>query len=403
MARNIGRRKFLKDASIAAAGITMSPLVTRAWAARPLSLFLGCPFTGGYASLSKYLVMGMELAVEKFGGKVLNRPIEIIKGDAASPEAGVRVAREAVEKHGCRLLTVAPSSNTALAVSEYAHKVGAVLMAHGGSDRITGADCNRSTFRWEVPTWGAVRAVVPVVIDQYRAKTFYAITPKYVFGEDLLRNTRKILAEKRYRLLGNSYHPIGENNFAEHVARAKASGADCVLLLNFGGDTVNFLKQAYIAGLINRSAIACVWGAGIKQMSTVNPYINEGVFWGLQYYYTLPTEANRLFVKSFKARYGQFPSYLSAATYTTTISLLDSVSRAGTDEPEAVINALEGYRYAGLTGREVYRKCDHQCVKPFYVVRGKKEADMNHPHDFADIVGYSVNLQPCDSSGCDIE
>lgn len=400
MKGTIGRRSFLKKASMTAAGLSLGPLGCSAPTSWPVSLFFGLPYTGHYSSLTKYLEWGAELAIEEFGGRVLDRPIEVIKRDVHGPESGVKMAREAVEEHGCRLLTVGPNSSTVLAVSDYAYRAGVVLMGQGGSDRITGDACNRSTFRWPVPTWGATRAVLPVVMDEYQARTFYTITPKYVFGEDLLRNVREVVYERKGVLLGNAYHSVGETDFKVQLARARASGADCMLLLNFGDDTVNCLNQARAARFRKSTHLACLWGAGIRQMEKVDPQARAGVFWGLQYYHAISTEANRAFVNLFKKKYGQVPSYLSATLYTTTKALLEAVARAGSDDPDDVIDALEGYRYAGLTGREEFRECDHQGVKPFYVVRCKDAADMSGRHDLADIIGYSVNLQACGANGC---
>lgn len=402
MAGRIGRRTFIRDVSMAAAGMSLGPLARTSWAAKPVSLFFGYPYTGPYASLAKFMNAGMELAVEQFGGMVLDRPIRVVRGDIPSPDVASKVVRRAVDELGCKLLTVAPSSATALAASGALKRKKAVLMAHGGSDSITGSACSPNTFRWQVPTWGAVRAVVPLVQDQYGARTFYAITPDYIFGEDLLRNSRQVLYERSGVLLGNSYHRIGEQNFSESIAKAKDSGAECILLLNFGDDTVRFLEQAYAAGLSRVSQIACVWGAGIYQMSMIDPAIVQGVFWGLQYYHTIATEANRAFARAHKAKFRDVPTYLAAAVYSTTAALLRGVEQAGTDEPSEVIKAIEGHRYAGLTGREEYRECDHQCVKPFYVVRCNAVEGKVTPYNLADIVGNSLNLQPCGANGCNL-
>lgn len=406
MSNKMNRRQFISRTTAAAAaclatgGMVLPKNVVAS--DKPVTLFLGCTMSGAYASSGMYTSRGMQLAIENYGGKVLGRPIELIERDTPNPAEGVRKAQEAVERLGCNFVTIAPSSSTILAVSEYTRKKGVLLLGHGGSDKITGSECNKSTFRWQVPTWGAIREVVPRIIDEYKAKTFYTITPKYVFGEDLLRNTEEVLKAKGLELKGNSFHSLGESDFSSHITKAMSAGADCVLFLNFGGDTVNALKQAHNFGLKQVSKIACAWGSGITQMKAIGPEILEGVIWGLQYFYKIDSPTNAHFVETFKKKYDEVPPYVSAQTYASTLALLEAIDKAGTDDPAAVIAALEDYKYAGLTGEEYYRACDHQCIKPYYSVRCKAPSEMANPEDFGDIIGSSVNFQPCGENGCNM-
>ncbi|QGY41930.1 ABC transporter substrate-binding protein [Pseudodesulfovibrio cashew] len=405
MSKKMNRRDFIKSTGAAAAAACLATggmLLPKTAAASgdSVKLFLGATLSGAYASSGMYISRGMQLAIQNYGGSVLGRPIELIERDTPNPAEGVRKAQEAVERLGCNFITIAPSSSTILAVSEYTKKKGAVLFGHGGSDKITGSACNRSTFRWQVPTWGAIREVVPRVIKEYNAKTFYTITPKYVFGEDLLRNTQEVLDAKGLKLLGNSFHSLGESDFSSHITKAMASGADCVLFLNFGGDTVNALKQAHNFGLKQVSKIACAWGSGITQMKAIGPEILEGVIWGLQYFYKIDSPANKTFVSTFKTKYDEMPPYVSAQTYASTMTLLAAIEKAGTDDPSKVIATLEDLQYDGLTGKEVYRACDHQCIKPYFSVRCKAPSAMKTPEDFADIIGSSINFQECGLNGC---
>jgi branched-chain amino acid transport system substrate-binding protein len=77
-------------------------------------------------------------------------------------------------------------------VSKEIHKAGGVFMTPVGADEITGKDCNASTFRWSVPTYGAIReTLVPMIRQLPQAKRWYTITPQYVFGDALLDNAAR--------------------------------------------------------------------------------------------------------------------------------------------------------------------------------------------------------------------
>lgn len=406
MSGKIDRRDFLKKSALGGLGLfagakgigIVGPRSTRAQ--EPVRILLGTSFSGAYAESGMYTSRGVQLAVRQFGGQVLGRPIQVIERDTPNPPEGVRKAQEAVEKLGANFLVISPSSSTVLAVSEYAAKKGAVLLGHAGSDKITGSACNKFTFRWQVPTWGAVREVVPRIIEEYKANTFYTITPKYVFGEDLLRNTQEVLEQRGKKLLGNAYHPLGNAEYSSHLAQAMAAKADCVLFLNFGGDTVNALKQAVNFGVSKVSRIACAWGSGITQMKALGAKAMEGVIWGLQYFYKIDTPKNRDLVKAFLEEYGEVPPYIAASAYAGMITILECIEKAGTTDPRKVIDVWEGYEYDGITGKEKWRACDHQCIKNYFSVKCKGPDDMKDPEDFGDIIGYSANFLPCEETGC---
>jgi branched-chain amino acid transport system substrate-binding protein len=79
---------------------------------------------------------------------------------------------------------------------------------------------------------------------------------------------------------------------------------------------------------------------------------------------------------------------------------LQSVDVAGTDDTDAVAKAMEDREYEGLTGPEMYRACDHQVVKPYYTLKCKGLDEMKTKYDFADIIGSSTNVAPCEETGC---
>jgi branched-chain amino acid transport system substrate-binding protein len=402
MTQEITRRNFMKKSAFTTLGLAAGGLAWpyRSYGAEPVKIMIGTTFSGAYAETGNFVRKGVNLAVKQFGGQVLGRPVEIIERDVPNPAEGVRKAQEAVEKLGVKFLFVSPSSSTVLAVMEYIAKHNVMLYASAGSDKITGSACNRSTFRWPVPTWGAVREVVPRIIKEYQAKTFYTITPKYVFGEDLLRNTKEVLTAKGLKLVGNSYHPLGESDFSSHLTKAMAAKADCVLFLNFGGDTVNSIKQANNFELSRVSRIACAWGSGITQMKALGAKAMQGVIWGLQYFYKIDSPGNKKFLEAYRAAYNDTPPYIAANPYINIVTLLQAIERAGSDDPVKVVQATEDFEYEGLTGTEKYRACDHQVVKPYYTLKCKGPGDMKDSEDFADIIGSSTNIAPCEETGC---
>ena len=129
-----------------------------------------------------------------------------------------------------------------------------------GADEITGKDCNASTFRWSVPTYGAIReTLVPMIRQLPQAKRWYTITPQYVFGDALLDNARKVFAELGVEHIGNSYHSLQEQEFSGYLTNAIAAKPDVLVLLNFGSQASNALRQAVNFGIKDRMKVLMVW------------------------------------------------------------------------------------------------------------------------------------------------
>ena len=212
---HLTRRDFLKTATMGgiglAGGMGLGPRIARSAEKGPITILNLQPFSGAYADTGLDVSRGVRFAIEDFGGKVLGREIKLIERDATNPSDSVRRSKEVVEKEGCKFIQVGTSSSVALAVAEYGAKNEVIVGCHAGADKITGEACNKFTFRWAVPTYGAVREVVPRLIKELKVNTFYTITPEYVFGEDLLRNTKEVLKEhgKEY-VVGecNREHPL---------------------------------------------------------------------------------------------------------------------------------------------------------------------------------------------------
>lgn len=365
----------------------------------PVVILNEAPVSGAYTQTGIDQTRGTELALELHGWQVLGRPIILINRDTPNPSESVRRAREVVERYGAQFIQVGTSSAVALAVMQYAAEAGVVCLVHAGSDAITGEQCNRYTFRWQTPTYGAIEEVVPHLLAMGN-KTFFTITPEYVFGEDLLRNTRRVLEREGGVLLGNAYHPLGALEYGPYIIQAMSAKPDCILLLNFGSDTVNCVKQAVSYGAKEIATLAVTWGGGINELRAIGSENLEGVIVGQQYYHAIQTPQNQAFVEAYLMRYGQYPPYMAAAGFDQITALLTAIEMAGTTEAEAVIEAFENMEYQSLFGPVHYRACDHNLIKPYFTLRCKGPEEKEYPDDFAEIIGQSSNYVPCEESLC---
>lgn len=394
------RRQFIASASAAGASSLVLPRFALAQP-KAFPYYSVNAFSGNFAVSGKFSDLGVRAAIKGFGNG-LGRPIDYKRIDTeGNPAVAVRKVQQAIEQEKARHFGGAALSSEALAIMKEIDRTKGVYFTYVGADEVTGKDCNRSSFRWTLPTYGAVNTVLrPLIQQNPKWKKIYTITGQYVFGEALLRNAKSVMQDTQLTHVGNSYHALAEKEFSGYLGNAMSSGADVLVVLNFGANTLDLLRQAASFGVKNRMAVVVVWFSGLDTFQALGADITEGMYFGLQYWHTLDTPGNKEFLRTYRSEFNENPRFYSAADYQIATLMFDAVKRAGSDEPAAVIKALENHSYQGLTGDEQIRAFDHQVIKNYLLVRGKKKSAMKDADDFADILHSSRSAVTRGESDC---
>ncbi|WP_024538725.1 ABC transporter substrate-binding protein [Comamonas badia] len=396
------RRQLLQAAALGALPSSLS-LLSSAWAQAKDTIQFGCPvpMSGPFAANGKFADLGMKLVIEQYG-KALGKPLAYTLLDTeGKPATAVRKVQEAAEQQGARFFAGGILSSEALAMGKELDKIGGMFITTAGADEITGKDCNNATFRWSVPTFGAIEQTVrPLVDANPKAKRWYTITPQYVFGDGLLSAAKNIFKEKGIEHVGNSYHSLTEKEFSGYLTNAAAAKPDVLLLLNFGAQSSDTLRQAVSFGMHKNMTILIAWASGLEQFESLGADLCEGVYFGAQYWHTVDAPLNQDLVKRCQEKFKSNPNYSLAGSYICTKLFIDAIIKAGTTDQKAVIAALEGMKYQGLTGEEEVRKGDHQVLKNYYLLKGKAKAKMSNKDDFVDVVSSGKSFLPVDQTGC---
>ncbi len=396
------QRRTLLKAGLALGGLGCIPAGMRlACAEEPITFYGLKSMSGAFASYGKYADMGSRLAIAEHP-QLLGRPLKykVIDTEGNAGKA-VRKVQEAIGQDAARFFQGCTLSSSALAVSKEIHKAGGVFMTPVGADEITGKDCNSATFRWSVPTYGAIReTLVPMIRQLPAAKRWYTITPQYVFGDALLDNARKVFKEFGVEHIGNSYHSLQEQEFSGYLTNAIAAKPDVLVLLNFGSQSSNALRQAVNFGIKERMKVLLVWSAGLDQFQELGSDVLEGVYLGAQYWHQVDTPLNQALVKATQAAYGINPNYPLAADYIGTRVMLEAIIKTGSFDGPAIARTLQGMTYQGPTGDELIRAADHQVMKDYYLLRGKSQAQMRDEDDLAEVLSAGRSFIGVANTGC---
>lgn len=394
------RRSFLKS-GLAATSLLAAPSVLKpAFAAAPVTIHGLKSMSGAFASYGQFAEMGSKLAVQDFGPLLGAKPEYVTIDTEGNPGKAVRKVQEAIQG-GAKFFDGCTLSSTALAVGKEVAKSGGVFMTPAGADEITGTECNASTFRWTVPTYGAIQETVrPLFKAEPKKKKWYTITPQYVFGDALLTAAKDVFKELGIEHVGNSYHSTQEQEFSGYLTNAMAAQPDVLLILNFGGQASNCLRQAISFGLKKQMTILIAWTAGLDWFQSLGPDLLEGVYLGAQYWHQVDNPTNNALVKRVKEVYGITANYPLAADYIGTKVILEAIKTAGSTDGKAVAKAMEGMAYDGPTGKEMIRAQDHQVIKDYYLLKGKAKSEMKDADDYATLISSGQSFPQGDKIAC---
>ncbi|WP_458790115.1 substrate-binding protein [Yoonia sp. MH D7] len=422
---NFSRRGLIKTGAIAGAGLALPTYLraqaetgfTNAPSGGTVKFGFNVPQTGPYAEEGLDQLRGQQLAVEHLNGVgdggmlntfssktldgtgILGNKVDYVTGDTQTKSDVARAsAQSMIQKDQCIMINGGSSSGVAVAVQGLCQEAGVIFMAGlTHSNDTTGKDRKANGFRHFFNAYMSAAALTPVLEKVYgKERRAYHLTADYTWGwtqqESIAATTEAI----GWETVQNVLTPVGAGDFSSYIAPVLNSGADILVLNHYGGDMVNSLTQAIQFGLKDKQVNG-------KNFEIVVPLYSElmaagagsniqGVYGSMNWNWQLPDEGTAAFVKSFGEKYGFPPSGAAHTCYVQTMLYADAVTRAGSFNPCAVVEALEGFEFDGMgNGPTLYRAEDHQCFKDVLVMKGT-EAPTN-AYDTLEIVEVTPRAQ----------
>ncbi|WP_430460653.1 ABC transporter substrate-binding protein [Thalassolituus sp. LLYu03] len=377
---------------------TLLLLAGTAEAADPVKLGLNYPSTGRYKEQGLAQARGAILAVDEINaaGGILGRPVELLTANSASkPEKAVENV-QALASQGVSMLFGGSSSAVAIAAGKEAAKHD--LLYFGTltyANETTGADGHKHMFRETYNAHMAAKALAAYLNDSLKGKKLFYLTADYSWGwstEASLREFTGSLDKTAHPGLLTTYPRPRESDFRDALVEAEKSGADVLMLVQFGDDMAMALKVAHAMGLKDKMTII-VPNLTLGMAKSAGSGIMEGVIgavpwcWKVPYQYGF--EEGQAFVEAFVERFGTYPSSSAASAYSIVYQFKAAAERARSLDTGKLISALEDYRYTHLKDEQTWRAFDHQNVQSVYVVRSRPRNDILKSklhEDFFDIL-----------------
>lgn len=362
--------------------------------------------SGVYADFGgKSSVEAAKMAVEDFGGKVLDMPIEIVDADHQNkPDIASNIARQWYDTDQVDAIMELTTSSVGLAVQALsAEKKKITINTGAATTDLTGKACTPYGFHWAYDTHALAVGTGGAMVKQGGDSWFF-LTADYAFGYSLEQQTTDFVTANGGSVVGSVRHPLATTDYSSFLLQAQASGAKVVGLANAGADTQNAIKQAAEFGITQGGqrlaallfTLAEVHGIGLEAAQGLT--LTEGFYWDRD-------DESRAFGKRFMERTGKMPNMVHTGTYSAVSQYLKAIQQAGTDETEAVSKALHEMPVDDVFAKGGKVGPNGRMIHDMYLLEVKKPADSTQPWDYynvlATIPGDEAYLDPA-QSGCEL-
>ena len=362
----IGRRGLLLGATALTAGKLGMPYVGNAAAAEPIKIGMIWAKTGQIVDQSQYLAQGSMLALEQRSNMLLGRPAEIVWLDEPNPQGAQQNAERLVGEQKVVGIVGGALSSFALAISAVAKKAKVpYIAANAAAGEITGKSCNRYTFRLQPPVDVHTRVLAPYCADI--GKKWYLLTASYAFGQDIKRSFTEYAAKNGGTVVGADEVPVNTPDFSSFILKIRAAKPDVVIGGISASDLTTFLKQWNELGMRGRIPFAEI-SVGNTDLWGVGPDAADGLY-TITWYYKNPNNPpeEQAMAAAYEKKYGRPAADKTWMGWLGMKTLLDSIEMAKSTDAEAIVGALEKWKYRRGDLNSYFRDFDHQMVSRLLV------------------------------------
>lgn len=374
----------LKKLMVAVAASATLSIAGTSYADDPIRIGGIYILSGSAATYGEFAQKGINLAVDEINsdGGILGRQVEMIYEDSqGKASVAIQAARKLVYSEEVDALVGLDSSGVAQGmVPTMPELQKPLIITHAATPDVTGNLCNPFTYRISVNVAQNMKAAA-LVAAETDATNWTTIGPDYAFGHqswEFFGNYLKEINPDINLMSETNFPRFGAEDFTPFIDRVMNSDAEGVLISVWGGDLVNFVRQANNRGFFKKDfELMFTVGAATEVLTALGDEMPEGVHLSTRYWYqAYDNEVNERFVKAYMDAYGNPPSYNAEGAYAAIYAYKQAMEAAGTTDGTAVAEALSGMSMEAPNGTVRFRKGDNQAmVSPNWGVSGPMHPD----------------------------
>nr|WP_245454106.1 ABC transporter substrate-binding protein [Aquabacter cavernae] len=348
-------------------------------------------------------VEGARMAIEDFGGTVLDRKIELVHADHQNKaDIGAATASKWFDNDNVRLIVDLGNSAVGLAVQRIAKEKDRITIATGAAtSELTGKGCTTNSFHWGYDTYQFSRAA-PAHMVKSGLDTWFFITADYAFGYALENDTRAVVEANGGKVVGSIRHPINTLDFSSYLLQAQASGAKVIAVASAVSDLQNVLKQGQEFQIFTAKQVPAAMALLLVDVHSVGLKATQGTTISTVFYWD-QDEATRGFAERFKKRTGRPPSEAQAMNYSGVLHYLKAVKAAGTTDTDAVLKQMKDTPVNDLMTKDAKLRVDGRLLRDVRMAKVKTPEQSKGPWDYfeiGEIVPGDQAFRPAGESAC---
>lgn len=352
---------------------------------------LNVPLSGSYSLQGEDQLKAYKLAIDiinRQGGVMGKKIVYSVRDTETNAAVARKNAKEAIAE-GAIMVTGGSASDEAIAQAEECQAAGVVFMAGlTHSNDTTGKDAHRHTFRWYNNGHQTAKAMAAGLVGKFGKEAKYAfLYADYTWGITLQKSVQEVVEKAGAKTVLNIPTELGKKSYVSDLLKVKQAKPDALVLVHFGKDMINCIKQVTQMNLGKEMAIV-VPLMEIHMAQPLGPEIMQGILTSKCWYHGLSEkyEGSKKFVDAFEAAYHKKPGNSAATAWVNIFQYTDAVKRAGSFDHVKVIKALEGHKFKLLVDEEYWRDWDHQGIHPTFVMEGKTPAESKDEWDLFKII-----------------
>ncbi|WP_112320626.1 ABC transporter substrate-binding protein [Oceanibium sediminis] len=348
-------------------------------------------------------VEAVKLAIADFGGEVLGQPIEFVSADHQNkPDVALSIAREWLDTQGVDLILDVPNSAIALGLNTLigeSEKMGIFISPL--TDRPTEADCNGHVLAWAYDAYSTVGTAVNAQLDKGFEK-FFILSPDYEAGKVMSSWVETAVANGGGEVVGKVAAPLGTTDFSSFILQAQASGADVIQVNLNGSELINALKQIQEFGLIDMGQRVAVTFLHQSDARSIGAESLQGIQFAAPWFWTQDDES-RAFGERMKDITGNAPGWVAAGNYSAATAYLNAVQAAGSDDPDAVFQAMQGADLDDMFVKSGELRPNGRLVHDMYLLEVRDADEVGDSQEYFRLeatVPADEAFQPLSASAC---
>ncbi|MGH6776824.1 MAG: substrate-binding domain-containing protein [Bradyrhizobium sp.] len=299
-------------------------------------------------------------------GGILGREVEVIFLDASGTVDEItRRARDVITSEEVDIIV--GSHTSAVRVALRKHIAGRIpyiyTTVYEGGERTPGVIAIGETPR------NQSRPAIHWLANAKKASRWYLIGSDYVWPWLSHQAMKRYIAESGGQVVGEEFVPVGEDDYASHVARIRAANPDVVLVSLIGTDSITFNRSFGEHGLASRilrlaSAFDETVLLGVGADNSDNLFCTSG------YFNCVHSQDTESFVSRYEAAFGAHsaPAGSVGQSNYEGLRFLEAAARhAGSVAPEPLLAAASNIVYRGARGPIVRRQ--GRTAMPIYLAQ----------------------------------